>query len=122
MSPFAPRRMCATPGCAARIPLGQTRCAPHAQARQRAYDAGRRSDPFRAFYWSAEWRRVRAAYLADHPRCQEPGCVEFSTEVDHQLPLKEGGAPFDTANLNHYCKRHSSAKSARRGERWGIRR
>ena len=36
-----------------------------------------------------------------------------ATEVDHILPLEDGGAVYDEANLQPLCKPHHSRKTAR---------
>ena len=115
MSPWAPRRPCPTAGCRALITRDQKRCA----TCERTYNAARMAEPLHVFYTQRPWRTCRAEYLAAHPTCEAPGCPEPATRVDHRTPLREGGAPFDWANLTAYCHQHDSEKSARRGERWG---
>jgi 5-methylcytosine-specific restriction endonuclease McrA len=55
-----------------------------------------------------QWRRVRAQIIAasricglcGRPLCPDaPPRTRWSTTVDHRIPLRMGGAPFDTANL-----------------------
>jgi 5-methylcytosine-specific restriction protein A len=77
------------------------------------------ADPAHKFYTQAPWRKARAEYLEAHPICEELGCIAPATRVDHQTPIREGGALFDWRNLRAYCQQHDSAKSSRRGERWG---
>ena len=36
-----------------------------------------------------------------------------ATEVDHILPIEDGGAMYDEANLQALCKPHHSRKTAR---------
>lgn len=58
-------------------------------------------------YGTPEWRQVRPQVLArDEHRCQirGPRCATTATEVDHTIPLDEGGAPFDLTNLRAACK------------------
>lgn len=57
-------------------------------------------------YSDPEWRRVRPIVLArDEHRCQihGPRCTGQGTDVDHRIPLDEGGAPFDLDNLRAAC-------------------
>ena len=70
-----------------------------------------------AFYCSAEWRKLRSAYLAEHPLCEE--CqrrqrVEAATDVHHKAPRK---ANPDLAlawdNLEALCRRCHNAKEVR---------
>lgn len=62
------------------------------------------------------WRdRVRPQQLLDFPYCQT--CIEKdelvpAKEVDHIIPLEEGGEPFDPANLRSQCKRCHVIKTA----------
>jgi 5-methylcytosine-specific restriction enzyme A len=52
------------------------------------------------------WRKLRARKLADEPRCErclEKGLVTMATEVHHVLPINEGGAKYDYANLQSVC-------------------
>lgn len=52
-----------------------------------------------------EWRRVRAAFLRDHPLCQHPdGCVAPASHVHHldgEGPIGERG--LDPSNLLAVC-------------------
>ena len=41
-----------------------------------------------------------------------PGCTERATEVDHIVPLRQGGTS-EADNLQTLCKRHHSRKTAR---------
>jgi 5-methylcytosine-specific restriction endonuclease McrA len=53
------------------------------------------------------WRKLRARKLADEPRCQPclaKGVVMMATEVHHFLPISEGGAKYDYANLQSVCR------------------
>ena len=57
----------------------------------------------------------RARWLSDHPLCEdceEAGRVTAAEEVDHVVPLSEGGAD-DESNFASRCKRCHAAKTAR---------
>ena len=41
------------------------------------------------------------------------GLLGVATEVDHVLPMADGGAMYDEANLQALCKSHHSQKTAR---------
>jgi 5-methylcytosine-specific restriction endonuclease McrA len=41
------------------------------------------------------------------------GRVVPATEVDHIVPLRQGGAPLATANVRGLCKPHHSSRTAR---------
>ena len=76
----------------------------------------------RAFYWSGEWRRARAAYLASRPVCELPGCGNRPTHVDHRTARAAGGASLDAANLRALCSGCHSAKTATSDGGFGNRR
>jgi 5-methylcytosine-specific restriction endonuclease McrA len=67
--------------------------------------------PHDPFYWSRDWRRLRALVLRHIPDCQVPGCGERATEVDHRVPRSQGGASLDPRNLVAYCRPHHSMKT-----------
>ena len=51
------------------------------------------------------WRRLRARVLSDCPlcvHCQREGRVTAATEVDHRVPLSQGGTD-DPSNLDPVC-------------------
>ncbi len=86
--------------------------------------AQRQADPAlaqaKAIRSSARWRRVRKLFLTVHPLCEDIFCVHgmggqatLATQVDHILPLAQGGAPFDEANLQALCRLCHSRKSQR---------
>ena len=66
--PYKPRHPCAHPGCLALV-SGRF-CEAHAQADARAYARYRR-DPETDKRYGRAWRRIRAAYIAAHPLCEE---------------------------------------------------
>ncbi len=72
------------------------------------------------FYNSRQWRKLRASFLADNPLCKEcenENKVTTATIADHIIPIRQGGEPLDTANLQPLCEHHHAVKSAK--ERWG---
>ena len=83
----------------------------------RDYGRARRGfDTELGFYNSARWRAVRAAFLREHPVCvvcAARGRVVAAVVVDHVVPLKDGGARFDTANFQAICIADHNAKTAR---------
>jgi len=60
------------------------------------------------------WRKVRTAFLAQHPACVEPGCGQPATDVDH-IKAHRGDQKlmWDWNNLQSLCHAHHSAKTAR---------
>ena len=74
----------------------------------------RRASAARRGYDRAE-QRVAQAYLVKHPICQAPGCNEPATDVDHIVPLRQGGARLETNNLQSLCHSCHSRKTRRGG-------
>lgn len=74
------------------------------------------------------WRKLRARKLADEPRCEPclvKGLVTVATEVHHVLPISEGGAKYDYANLQSVCsdcqdEAHGSRPKIRFDARTGM--
>lgn len=62
-------------------------------------------------YQHPTWRGLRARVRAEQPFCR-CGCNQPWTDLDHIIPLAEGGAPFDRANLEGRCKESHSRKTA----------
>ena len=92
-------------------------CEEHRQLIHRDYGRARRGfDAEVGFYQSRQWRTVRAAYLREHPlcgACGAKGLLVAARVVDHVLPIKDGGARFDTANLQSLCVPCHNSKTAR---------
>ena len=93
-------------------------CAAHAAQRDKLSSATQRG-------YGARWRRLRAAYLAEHPICADPlghhageGRVEAATDVDHIVARERGGTDEDR-NLQALCHACHSEKTAREDGRWG---
>lgn len=58
------------------------------------------------------WRKLRRMKLNLDPMCQEPGCDQPATDVDHIKPLTRGGDNSMT-NLASLCHMHHSRKTAK---------
>jgi 5-methylcytosine-specific restriction protein A len=58
--------------------------------------------------YGSEWQRTRAAVLAEEPTCIK--CGKAATDVDHIVPLKNGGT-HARSNLQAMCKRCHSSKT-----------
>lgn len=59
------------------------------------------------FYSTPAWRRVRLLVLdRDDHVCQIRGakCTKVATEVDHIVPVMDGGAKLDPGNLRASCR------------------
>lgn len=66
-------------------------------------------------YWGP-WVRVRVAVLErDDYRCQiaGPRCKGKASEVDHIIPLSEGGSRLDPRNLRSVCRPCHKARGSR---------
>ena len=112
--PRRPARPCSKPGCPHRQP-----CPVHGgqrPPRERRPDS-RPSASERGY--DRKWRRIRAQYLRLHPRCVV--CGEPATEVDHIVPLADGGTNKH-GNLQALCKSHHSQKTNRFDGGFGNRR
>ncbi|QOC89868.1 HNH endonuclease [Micromonospora craniellae] len=96
--PTAPKTRCAEPGCRTLVDRG--RCDVH----QRPAWAGRL--PFEQRYgmsrseWDALSRRI---LIRDGWTCYVCG-KQAATQVDHKIPVAEGGSPRDAANLGAICE------------------
>ncbi|MGA5467164.1 HNH endonuclease signature motif containing protein [Mycobacterium sp. NPDC050041] len=63
--------------------------------------------------------RAIKAYRQAHPYCEWPNCRRVMHQVDHIVPLAEGGDRYDHANMQSLCKPHHDQKTtadARRGK------
>jgi len=91
----------------------------HKKLTDRQYNRYRR-DPDTYKRYGRAWRRIRAAYIAGHPLCEQckaAGRLTPATEVHHVVPLADGGTHDDT-NLMSLCKACHSSITAREGGRW----
>lgn len=68
--------------------------------------------PADPFYQRPAWRRFRASVLRTRPLCEVPGCGMVSTQVDHVISRRRGGADLDAANVQALCASCHSAKTA----------
>lgn len=75
-------------------------------------------------YDTRRWKRVKARQLAREPFCRacaSDGIETLAQEVDHVLPVEQGGAPFATDNLQSLCSTHHSIKTGafdKQGKSW----
>ncbi len=87
-------------------PIG---AAPPRQAAQQ-YNQARGSAASRGY--GHRWRKVRAAWLAGHPQCCHPGCIQPATEVDHIVPHNGNyELMWSHNNFQGLCKPHHAAKT-----------
>jgi 5-methylcytosine-specific restriction protein A len=108
--PTRPLRACARPGCPARVSGGYC----PACARPTGWSApGRASAVERGYDWS--WHKLRTRILRDEPLCRPcrlRGVLTAAVEVDHIVPLCDGGT-HDHDNLRPICRRCHQAKTTR---------
>jgi len=106
--PFKPLKPCACPGCP-RLTAGRY-CDEHQRTEgAKYYRYGR--DPETRKRYDTRWTRIRAAFLREHPLCEEcakAGRMVPAREVHHVKPLSDGGT-HDTENLMALCKSCHSA-------------
>src|SRR5688572_14863534 len=101
-----PKRFCSAPSCSEKVTTGF--CSSHKQQQRKVqtrYQHG-------ATAYGRPWRRIRDAWLAEHPLCvycQAEGRVEVAREVDHIIPHKGDDILYrDRNNLQSLCTRHHS--------------
>jgi 5-methylcytosine-specific restriction protein A len=92
--------LCPVPRCPNIVEHGPGRCLEHADGWTR-YRASPRGQA-RLGGYGTRWRRLRDAYLREHPRCEDCGAPATEVHhVDHALP----GSPtfLDERNLAALC-------------------
>lgn len=102
-------RTCAEPRCGDAAVEGSTRCETHRLEHNRRIRA-----THKAFYNTKRWKLARERYLAEHWRCEAPGCPRIAVAVHHDVELSQGGSKRDEANLVALCHQHHAAIHARR--------
>ena len=105
--PQRPIRPCAISSCPGRAAHGKY-CATHASYKQLSRQPDTRPSAAARGY-DAKWRYIRAQFLKAHSQCVV--CGEQATEVDHVVPLADGGT-HQWSNLQAMCKTHHSQKTA----------
>ena len=97
---------CAEPGCPNRTRYAG-RCPDHQRSRWTPSGG-----------YGSDWRRVRDAYIAEHPMCQWPGCPRPAEEVDHIVRVKvDPSRRLDPTNLRALCVKHHRSRTSRDGAR-----
>lgn len=74
-----------------------------------------------AIYRSKQWRNLRPGiFERDGYRCKiaGPKCTTVATQVDHIVPMSQGGAPYDPDNLRASCRACNVGRSNQRSEAW----
>lgn len=103
MTPTAPYRPCAAPGCPTLVPKG--RCERHRQQQEQ-----RRGTPAQRGY-GADHARMRKQVLAEEPTCRRCGADgQPSDHADHIVPRSRGGTN-DRENYQRLCSRCNARKA-----------
>jgi 5-methylcytosine-specific restriction protein A len=102
------RQVCRAPRCPEEPIPGRYYCARHTRQRDKARHASR---PERTVYNSSRWRFLRRRILFETPFCAIAECGELATDVDHIVPINDGGAPYERANLQGLCSHHHGQKT-----------
>lgn len=85
------------------------RCAKHAK---QYVQASKQRTKGRAIYNSKRWAVLRRkVLLRDRYTCQH--CGRFGNNVDHAVPVAQGGLEWDTDNLQALCRSCHSRKTAK---------
>ncbi|MPN62090.1 hypothetical protein SDC9_209836 [bioreactor metagenome] len=115
---YKPKRPCSHPGCP-RLTDGRY-CEEHAKEAARTYERHQR-DPETHKRYGHSWRKVRKAFLAEHPFCELCRSHGKLTEptVAHHIKAARYGGVDDEGNLMALCSSCHSTLHARQGERWG---
>jgi 5-methylcytosine-specific restriction endonuclease McrA len=67
--------------------------------------------------YDSRWQAIRPGILnRDNHTCQiaGPGCTTQATDVDHIIPLNEGGQRLDPTNLRAACTHCNSSRGRTR--------
>jgi 5-methylcytosine-specific restriction protein A len=111
--PTVPLRPCRHWGCP-----NLSDCPQHAgEGAAKEYDRARRDDPLR-IYNTTRWRALRTLVLQRDLLCKICG-DEASTEADHIIPTRSGGAVWSIENLQGLCSSCHAKKTRRENNRRG---
>lgn len=104
--PSRPLRPCSAPHCPGRATNGRY-CEAHAHLKPDRKPDNRPSAAARGY--DRAWQRVAAAYKKAHPYCVV--CGEPVEQVDHIVPISQGGDRLKWSNLQSLCATHHSQKT-----------
>ena len=115
--PRKPKRSCSYPGYP-NLTDGRF-CEKHQKEENKRYEKYDRN-PVASRRYGRVWKRVRDAYVKEHPFCEE--CFKKKIllpveEVHHIKPLSEGGN-HNKSNLISLCKSCHARIHVSRGDRW----
>lgn len=118
--PYRPKKPCRHPGCPELT--HEMFCEKHKKEDNKIYNQYKRDNLSRTFYRTQQWLEIRAKKLQISPFCEEcrkNGTMVVGKIVDHIVPIKQGGAPYDLDNLQTLCWSCHSRKSILEGSRFG---
>lgn len=90
-----PIRLCLERKCGREV-VYRGRCAVHARAREKRTH----SPANKRVYNSKRWKALRKKVMAEQPICP---CGKLTEDVDHIVPLEDGGDPFARDNVRGWC-------------------
>jgi 5-methylcytosine-specific restriction enzyme A len=99
-----PTKLCSHSGCP-NPPTGKGRCDVHRKPIERERSR-RRRQATNGTYKTKMWQRRRMQVFSRDPFCMDGrvcGGKAPSMELDHQVPLDQGGAPYAMDNLRGTC-------------------
>lgn len=102
-----PKRPCRHAGCSALVTSGY--CAEHARVQRAVYRGSGDRAQVEAWYNSRRWRRISAAYLAEHPWCAV--CCAPAAHTDHVVPHGGDQRAFWAGELQALCVSCHSRKT-----------
>lgn len=109
------KQPCARPGCPALVESGY--CEKHRGDRR-----DRRPSAYHRGY-GGDWEALAKRRLNANPLCQHclaAGRITPASEVDHIVPLSQGGARLDFANTQALCHRCHVTKTWKDRRRGGV--
>jgi 5-methylcytosine-specific restriction endonuclease McrA len=72
-------------------------------------------DIYRNVYNTPRWRAVRDAKRMANPICEMCKREPVHT-IDHKRPIRAGGDPWDTDNIQSLCKGCNASKTGKQGK------
>jgi 5-methylcytosine-specific restriction protein A len=110
-----PERPCVIPGCPRFARPNSGKCDEHAREYERERSR-RRREATKGIFKRKKWAMTREAVLARDSICKV--CDRrLSVEVDHIMPLSEGGDPWSLEGLQGICPACHEAKTTEENRR-----
>lgn len=101
---------CRKPGCSGLVRNGVCSvCGPAREYGREDYDARRGNAADRGY--DAKWRRLREQVLYSQPLCAMCGAI--AVDVDHIIPIRQGGDVLALDNLQPLCRKCHARKTQR---------